>query len=105
VWTDEADQMTHTQLPFGGGQLGRDGQHRDPDADAVYVDYDGPFAGGDAHNLAAGGIHVVRATLDANGVETTEALWEKARRGEEIIVPEGVKGDASELWDKANATP
>ncbi|HCH62819.1 MAG TPA: hypothetical protein DFR83_08445, partial [Deltaproteobacteria bacterium] len=58
VWTDTEDQMTHTELPWGG-QLGRDGQNRDSDADAVYVDYDGPFSGGDAHNLAAGGIHVV----------------------------------------------
>lgn len=98
VWTDDEDQMTNTDLPWGG-QLGRDGENRDSDADAVYIDYDGPFRGGDAHNLAAGGIHVVRATLDANGVRTTRELWERARRGEEIIVPEGVKGDARELWD------
>ena len=102
VWTDTEDQMTNTELPWGG-QLGRDGQNRDSDADAVYVDYDGPFSGGDAHNLAAGGIHVVRATLDANGVRTTEELYEKAQRGEKIVVPEGVKGDVSELWDPANA--
>lgn len=102
VWTDTEDQMTHTDLPWGG-QLGRDAAHPDSDADAVYVDYDGPFSGGDAHNLAAGGIHVVRATLDANGVRTTEELWAKARRGEELVVPEGVKGDVSELWDPANA--
>ena len=98
VWTDDEDQMTNTELPWGG-QLGRDGENRDSDADAVYIDYDGPFRGGDAHNLAAGGIHVVRATLDANGVRTTKELWERARRGEEIIVPEGVEGDARELWD------
>lgn len=101
VWTDTEDQMTHTAVPWGG-QLGRDGNNQDSDADAVYVDYDGPFSGGDAHNLAAGGIQVVRATLDANGVRTTEELWEKSRRGEEVVVPEGVKGDVSELWDPAN---
>lgn len=102
VWTDDEDQMTNMELPWGG-QLGRDGQNRDADADAVYVDYDGPFSGGDAHNLAAGGIHVVRATLDANGVATTEELWEKARRGEQITVPAGVPGDVKELWDPGNA--
>ena len=36
--------------------------------DAVYVDYDGPFDNFDAHNLAAGGIHVVKETLRLNGV-------------------------------------
>ena len=99
VWTDDEDQMTNTELPWGG-QLGRDGANPDADADAVYIDYDGPFRGGDAHNLAAGGIHVVRATLDANGVRTTRELFDKARRGEEIVVPEGVAGDPRELWDK-----
>ena len=87
-----------TELPWGG-QLGRDGDHRDSDADAVYIDCDGPCRGGDAHNLAAGGIHVVRVTLGANGVRTTEELWERVRRGEEIVIPEGVQGDARELWD------
>lgn len=101
VWTDDDDQMTHKPLP-GGGQLGFDGKNQDPDANAVYIDYDGPFKGGDAHNLAAGGIHVVRATLEANGVETTEALWEKANRGEAIVVPQGVEGDPKELWDPKN---
>ena len=101
VWTDTEDQMTNTELPWGG-QLGRDGQNRDSDADAVYVDYDGPFSGGDG-KPRGGGIHVVRATLDANGVRTTEELYEKAQRGEKIVVPEGVKGDVSELWDPANA--
>ena len=43
------------------------------------------------------------ATLDANEVRTTEELYDKARRGEKILVPEGVKGDVSELWDPANA--
>ena len=47
---------------------------------------------------------MVRTTLDANGVRTTEELWAKVRRGEELVIPEGVSGDVSELWGPANAS-
>ena len=52
----------------------------DDNPDAVYVDYDGPFDNFDAHNPAAGGIHVVKETLRLNGVSSSQGLYEKARR-------------------------
>jgi len=106
VWTDEEDPVTHQELPqpqqsipgigphlpqHSLGPVGVSGKNRAaPDPNVVYVDYDGPFPNWDSHNLTAGGIHVVKATLELNGVRTTEALHAKAMRGETIKVPKGV---------------
>ena len=118
VWTDEEDPVTHQQVPQAHKSLPWLGPHlpehdlgpmgvsgRNPadfDPNVVYVDYDGPFPGWDSHNLTAGGIHVVKAALELNGVRTTEELHAKAMRGETIEVPKGVQGDVSELWNERN---
>ena len=100
AWTDEKDNMTHTGLP-GGGELGFSGIQKDADAEVLYVDYNGPIGGGDAHNLAAVGVHAVNAVLELNGVKDQEALFELSRT-QPIKVPKDIKADLSELWDPAN---
>ena len=102
VWTDLDDSFSRTEAPLLG-ELGLHGTNQDPDNDrAVYVDYDGPFGGVDAHNLAAGGVHVVAETLRLNGVSSPQELWELVDSGAEIAVPERVSGDSRELWDPTN---
>jgi hypothetical protein len=105
VWTDIKDEfISRAQVPVMG-QVGLDGRNRDQDNldDAVYVDYNGPYKKADAHNLAANGVHVVNATLRMNGVQTPQELWEKAKREGRVAVPEGVKGDPTQLWNPTAA--
>ncbi len=103
VWTDELDPVTHNELPVLG-TLGVAGSHpASPDPNVVYVDYAGPFPDWDSHNLTAGGAHVVKATLELNGVQTTEELHGLAASGATIKVPKGVRGDVKELWNERNA--
>lgn len=101
VWTDDADPLSHKPMP-GGGKMGLSDQNRDDNPDAVYVDYDGPFDNFDAHNLAAGGIHVVKETLRLNGVSSSQELYDKARSGAKILVPKNVAGNPKELWNPHN---
>ena len=98
VWTDKEDQMTHNELPFGLGNMGLHGENRSANPHASYIDYDGPFSGGNAHNLAAGGVHVVKEILELNGVKTTKELHERIQAGQDIVLPKTVKGDEKELW-------
>ena len=100
AWTDEKDQMTHMQLP-GGRELGFSGRQQDSDADVLYVDYDGPFAGGDDHNLQAVGVHAMRQTWEENGVSDSQSLFEKSKDGP-ITVPTDIQGGATELWNPEN---
>ena len=98
IWTDTEDQMTHKELPFGLGDMGLHGDNRSAAPNASYVDYDGPFSGGNAHNLAAGGVHVVKEVLQLNGVDTTKELHELIQSGHEVVLPKSVVGDSQELW-------
>ena len=98
IWTDKEDQMTHNELPFGLGDMGMHGANRSDTPNASYIDYDGPFSGGNSHNLAAGGVHVVKETLQLNGVTTTRELHDLIQSGEPIVLPKNVKGDEKELW-------
>ena len=105
VWTANQDGFTHNRpLPFLP-ELGFSGSQKDADANAMYLDYDSPFVGGDAHNLAAIGVSAVRETWAANGVDSTQALFEQFQSGASIAIPDGIQGDASELWDPATAYP
>ena len=61
-----------------------------------------PFPNFDAHNLAAGGIHVVEETLRLNEVKSSQELYEKARTGAPILVPKNIKGNPKELWNPNN---
>ena len=63
-----------------------------------YIDFDGPFSGGNEHNLAASGIHAVTKTLTINNVQTTKERHQKIQNGEPIIMPKEVQGDEKELW-------
>lgn len=102
VWTDFDDPVSHNEIPLIG-KLGVSGANPDRDnGDAVYIDYDGPYKNWDSHNLTAGGIHVVNATLEANGVKTSQELWERAAAGLPIAVPKGVQGDPKEMWNPHN---
>lgn len=102
AWTDREDGFTHARpLPFLP-EVGVSGAQPDADANALYLDYDGPFGGVDAHNLAAGGVSAVRETWAANDVESTQELFELFRAGQDIQIPEQVPGDASELWDQTS---
>ena len=95
LWTDIKDGFTHNQ-PLGfGPELGLSGRQRDADANAMYLDYDGPFSGGDAHNLASTGVHAVRAIWEANGVSSTQELFEQVGP---VHMPPVTQGDASESW-------
>ena len=101
VWTDDADPLSHKPIP-GGGKLGLSENNKDDNPDAVYIDYDGPFDNFDAHNLAAGGMHVVKETLRLNEVSSSQELYEKARSGAKILVPKNVAGNPKELWNPHN---
>ncbi|MAA80571.1 MAG: hypothetical protein CL916_15050 [Deltaproteobacteria bacterium] len=98
IWTDTEDQMTHNKLPFGLGDMGLHGGNKSDTPNASYVDYDGPFSGVNAHNLAAGGVHAVTETLKINNVQTTKELYQKTQNGEPIIMPKNIQGDEKELW-------
>ena len=87
VLTDTEDPLSHKPLPFGQGPLGVSGDNKSDNPDAIYIDYDGPFSNFDAHNLAAGGIHVVKETLRLNDVQSSQELFEKAKRGEKYWCP------------------
>lgn len=100
AWTDEKDDMTHKGMP-GGGELGFSGAQKDSDADVLYVDYDGPFGGADAHNLEAVGVHAVNAVLELNGVEDQQALFELSKK-QPIKVPKTFTGDVERLWNPRN---
>lgn len=99
LWADEKDGLTHGQLV--GKDMGLSGRQRDDDAKALYVDYDGPYGGADAHNLGAVGVHAVRDTWAANGVSSSQELFERQTRGG-VKVPERTGGDASRLWNPRN---
>ena len=45
-----------------------------------------------SHNLAAGGVHVVKETLQLNGVTTTRELHDLIQSGQPIVLPKNVKG-------------
>ena len=98
AWADRKDSLTHKPLP-GGGRLGLSGAHRDADADVLYMDYDGPYRGADAHNLQAVGVHAVRQTWWANGVQDSQGLHDKARRGEPVRPAANIQGDKGKLWN------
>ena len=102
LWTDTEDPLSHKALPWSDQTLGLHANNRDDNPDAVYVDYDGPYKNYDAHNLAAGGVHVVKETLRLNGVTSSQELHEKASRGEKILVPRSVQGNPRELWNPHN---
>lgn len=102
MWTDEADTITHGRPHPRLPEMGFSGRHRDPDANALYIDYDGPFGGADAHNLGSNGVHAVRQTWAANGVSSSQNLFDKHSRGERIAVPSTITGDASRLWNPRN---
>ena len=102
LWTDTEDPLSHKELPWSENTLGLHANNKDDNPDAVYVDYDGPYKAYDAHNLAAGGVHVVKETLRLNGVDSSQELYEKARRGEKILVPRSVQGNPRELWNPNN---
>ncbi len=101
AWADREDDLTHKKLP-GGGELGLSGTNRDKDADVLYMDYDGPFGGADAHNLQATGVHAVRQTWWANGVRDSEGLFEKAKSGANVKPAANIKGDKGKLWNPRN---
>lgn len=100
AWTDEKDDMTHKDMP-GGGELGFSGVQKDSDADVLYVDYDGPFGGADAHNLEAVGVHAVHAVLELNGVKDQQALFDLSKK-QPIKVPKTFNGDVTRLWNPRN---
>jgi hypothetical protein len=105
LWSDVKDNITHGKMPVTGkdqGLSGVPGGRKDADARALHVDYDGPFGGADAHNLGAVGVHAVRQTWAANGVNSSQALYERNRGGAEVNVPSTVRGDASRLWNPRN---
>lgn len=101
AWTDDEDPLTHKPLPLGG-EMGVSGENQSSNPDVVYVDYDGPFKEFDAHNLAAGGVHVVKETLRLNEVRSSQELYEKAKSGAKILVPKSVQGNPKELWNQHN---
>jgi hypothetical protein len=102
LWTDRKDGINH-QRPFGNmEEMGFNGSHPDTNAQALYVDYDGPYGGADAHNLAANGVHAVKATWAANGVSSSQDLYDRQAQGHQTKVPSQFKGDAKELWNPHN---
>ena len=103
MWADRKDDLTHKDLPGTDRTLGLHGKNRDRDANAVYVDYNGPYGGADAHNLAATGVHAVRATWAANGVDSSQELFERARaNGGQLKPPGPIQGDPKRLWNPRN---
>jgi hypothetical protein len=79
-WSADNDPLTKdvgstASRPGGGGQ------------DAVYLHYDGIFQGFDAHNLGAVGAAAAKLYLERNGVESSAALYEKARSGAALVRP------------------
>jgi hypothetical protein len=100
LWADEKDSLTHGDM--AGRQTGLSGRQRDDDAKVLYVDYDGPYGGADAHNLGAVGVHAVRDTWNANGVSSSQELFERQAGGKGVKVPERTGGDASRLWNPRN---
>ena len=101
AWADRKDELTHKPLP-GGGALGLSGQNRDSEADVLYMDYDGPYGGADAHNLQAVGVHAVRQTWWANGVRDSEGLFDKAKGGAPVQPAQNIQGDKGKLWNPRN---
>lgn len=102
LWADEKDGITHNRPHSSLPEMGFSGKHRDSNANALYIDYNGPFGGADAHNLEASGVHAVRQTWAANGVGSSQELFDKHARGGKIAVPEHTGGDASRLWNPRN---
>lgn len=103
LWADRKDGLTHQALPGTGGTVGLSARNPDADADAVYVEYDGPIGGEDAHNLAATGVHAVRATWAANGVSSSQELFERAKANGGQVAPHlPYEGDVTQLWNPAN---
>jgi hypothetical protein len=100
LWADEKDGLTHGEL--GGREMGLSGRQKDADAKALYVDYDGPFGGADAHNLGAVGVRAVRETWEANGVTSSQELLDKHEAGRGVRVPARTSGDAAKLWNPRN---
>ncbi len=100
LWADEKDDLTHGEL--GGSETGLSGRNKDADANAQYVDYNGPFGGADAHNLAASGVYAVRETWAANGVSSSQELFEKGEAGKGVRVPEKTSGNPAKLWNPRN---
>eukprot|EP00892_Ulva_mutabilis_P004578 jgi/Ulvmu1/2492/UM137_0018.1 len=49
--------------------------------DAVFLNYDGVYSGGDPHNLGAVGVQAIRIAMKMNGVDTFRGLWEKGQEG------------------------
>jgi hypothetical protein len=79
-WSADNDPLTKdvgstASRPNGGGK------------DAVYLHYDGVFQGFDAHNLGAVGAAAAKLYLELNGVESSAALYEKARSGAALVRP------------------
>ncbi len=102
LWADRKDQLTHQPLP-GGKTAGLSARNPDNDANTVYVEYDGPIGGEDSHNLAATGVHAVRSTWAANGVSSSQELFERAKANGGQVAPHlPYAGDVTQLWNPAN---
>ena len=101
VWTDSNDPMNNQEVPFLG-PLGINASRQDDNPDAEYIDFTGPFGGFDAHNLQAYGIHFVKATLEANGLKSSQELHQLIQDGKPILIPQDVQLDASKLWNPNN---
>ena len=102
VWTDKRDPLNHKNVPVLGS-IGLNADNKAKNPDAAYIDYSGPYAGFDAHNIQAYGVHFVKATLDANGVSSPQELYDLIKAGTPIVIPTDVQGDESKLWNKPAA--
>ena len=49
--------------------------------DAVFLNYDGVYSGGEPHNLGAVGVQAIRIAMKLNGADTFRGLWEKGQEG------------------------
>eukprot|EP00892_Ulva_mutabilis_P004577 jgi/Ulvmu1/2491/UM137_0017.1 len=78
--------------------------------DAVFLHFDGVYAGGDAHNFGTSGAPALRMAMKLNGVDTLRGLWEKGREGplevptaEQMRAAVVVTGADEWLWDRGGA--
>jgi hypothetical protein len=102
LWADKKDEITHSKTGSVSGEMGFSGAQKDSDADALYVDYDGPFGKADAHNLQAVGVHAVRQTWWANGVRNSQELFDVYKKQGSIKLPKNIVGDPGKLWNPHN---
>lgn len=78
--------------------------------DAVFLHFDGVYAGMDAHNFGAAGAPALRMALKMNGAVTLRGLWEKGQEGplrapgaEQMRAAAVAAGAEEWLWDAENA--